>query len=314
MSFQDIKPIENPEDYVKICLRRADKKASLMREKNRGSKKSRIDKSRDVEITRINVFSDTLSEKMQSIVKDFPSLDQLTDFYVELVKLVIGTKELKKSLASIDWAKKQIRKFNGVYTGKIIKCKDLSKISSYRREMIGRSNSLMKQIKKHLEFAEFARKQLKEFPSIKSDHEIIAIAGFPNVGKTTLLKSLTGSDAEINEYAFTTKRLNIGYIKDKKIQFLDTPGTLNRKKMNYIELQADLALKMLASRIIYVFDITEPYPLKDQEKLLKNIKKLKKEVLLYLSKTDLLDKKDIEDFKKKYDILSFDELKKILIK
>ncbi len=64
--------------------------------------------------------------------------------------------------------------------------------------------------------------------------------------------------------------------------------------------------------IIYVFDITEPFPLTVQKKLLQNLKKEDKEVILYLSKTDILDEKKVAEFKKHYDVLSFEEIGTVL--
>ena len=63
----------------------------------------------------------------------------------------------------------------------------------------------------------------------------------------------------------------MGYlVKDKKkVQLIDTPGTLKRfDKMNVIEQRAHLAMKYCADMIIYIFDLTEPYPIEEQRKLL----------------------------------------------
>src|SRR3989338_4661337 len=91
-------------------------------------------------------------------------------------------------------------------------------------------------------------KIMGNFPSIKENIFTVAIAGFPNVGKSTLLNKLTGAHAEIANYAFTTRSLNLGYMfEDGKriVQVIDTPGTLNRhEKMNYIEIQAELAMQL----------------------------------------------------------------------
>ena len=101
----------------------------------------------------------------------------------------------------------------------------------------------------------------------------------------------------------------MGYIvsRGQKIQLLDTPGALNRfDKMNIIEKQAFLAMRFLSDVIIYIFDLTESYPLKDQEKLFKKIvKDFDKPMLVYLSKTDILEKTAdgramIEEFKKNH--------------
>ncbi|MFH1510638.1 MAG: GTPase, partial [Candidatus Woesearchaeota archaeon] len=117
----------------------------------------------------------------------------------------------------------------------------------------------------------------------------VAITGFPNVGKTTLLSRLTGSTPEIQNYSFTTKNINIGYIKTQEclIQVMDTPGSLNRGRMNPMEKQADLVLKHLASIIVYVFDPTEPYSMQDQIKLYESVNSMGKPVICYASKTDI---------------------------
>ena len=144
---------------------------------------------------------------------------------------------------------------------------------------------------------------MKAYPIIKTSLFTVAITGFPNIGKTTLLYKLTGSKPEIKSYAFTTKTINLGYFShnNAKIQVIDTPGTLNRfDKMNNIEKQAFLAMKYCTQLIVYVFDLTEPYPLDKQIELYEKIKLLSLPVIVYLSKTDIIDKKIIQEFKEKY--------------
>jgi nucleolar GTP-binding protein len=155
---------------------------------------------------------------------------------------------------------------------------------------------------------------MADFPVIKTDLFSVCIAGFPNVGKTTLLSKLTVSKPDIQAYAFTTKQLNLGYaeMQGQKIQFIDTPGTLARpEKMNNIEKQAYLAIKYVADLVLYIFDITEPYPLEDQKKLLENLKEFRKPIILYLSKTDILEQDLINKFRQDFKtITDISELKR----
>ncbi len=137
----------------------------------------------------------------------------------------------------------------------------------------------------------------------------IAIAGFPNVGKSTLLSKLTTAKPEIKAYAFTTKTLNLGYYRKHPytLQIIDTPGTLTRfNKMNAIEQQAYLALQYAAHLIVYIYDLTEAsYPLSDQEKLYTHMQELDKPMIVYLSKTDLLTPHQVHTFlQKKPDTLT----------
>ena len=52
--------------------------------------------------------------------------------------------------------------------------------------------------------------------------------GFPSVGKSTLLTTLTGTRSEAAAYEFTTLTCIPGVIhyKDSKIQLLDLPGII----------------------------------------------------------------------------------------
>jgi len=158
----------------------------------------------------------------------------------------------------------------------------------------------MQQINKFLLIIEASRKIMKTFPAVKTSLFTVAIAGFPNVGKSTLLKELTSASPEINSYAFTTKTLNIGYleVQNEKYQFIDTPGTLARfDKMNAIEKRAFLAMKYIANVIVYIYDLSdEAYTVEDQDKLFEQVLDIDKSIIVYLSKTDIADKKKVEDF------------------
>ena len=308
MSFQDIPQIEKPDFYLGVAFRKAKAKAELEREKKR---KDRIIKSKLVEEVKLQAISSSLQKQLNNILEKFPRINQLDEFYRELFKANVDIAGIKKSLAAVKWCAGAVDKLSNEYISKIRKCHELEKVNSIRREYYGRVSSFLKQIKKNLEFIEETRRTVKEFPVVKTSLYTIAIAGFPNVGKTTLLSKLTDSKPEINSYPFTTKGINIGYAEGRyeKIQVLDTPGTLNRfDKMNAIEKQAYLALKFLASKIIYVFDLTEPYPLEMQEKLFRQIKDTGKPVVVYLSKTDILDKEKVKQFKHK--AMTAEELKK----
>ncbi len=320
MNFQNLQAIETPDTYLDIAFRKAKSAVEKVRDKtpiNDKARNPRLDKSKKIESGRIGAIRNVLYDRLIEVVKSFPSIDQMPDFYRELLKCTLDYATLKQSLGAVNWAAKKVNDFFRIYTSKINKTGDLEKVNEYRREFYGRISSVLKKIKEELAYLEECRRIMKDYPAIKTSMPTVAIMGFPNIGKTTLLYKLTGSKPEINSYSFTTKSINISYIKegDKKIQVLDTPGTLNRfDKMNNIEMQAYLALKYCANLIVYIFDITEPFPLKDQEILLENLKKFGKDVLLYLSKTDIIEKETINEFKKKYKVITeIKELKEKII-
>lgn len=293
MSFQDVPKIEKPTFYLDVAFGRARKRAKSPEGRNK------LEKIRVKELSKLEIVSKTLQEKLRTIITKFPNIDNLTEFYNELIRALLEYKQLKKSLGAVNWAQQMISEYTGKYKGKIKGARSLDDINKHKKEYYGRISSFIKQISDELEYLEESRKVIKGFPSIKEGYFTVAIAGFPNVGKTTLLSKLTSSKPDIQAYPFTTKNLNIGYLKEgvKKIQFIDTPGTLNREdKMNEIEKIAYLAIKYCADMIIYVYDITEPYSLENQKKLFKRIKEFDRPTFKYMSKTDVLPAERIKEF------------------
>ncbi|MFT4261365.1 MAG: GTPase [Candidatus Woesearchaeota archaeon] len=269
MDFQKIIQLREPDFYLDVAFKRSKGQPN-----------------------QLEIFSNYLIDTFDKIVRSFPSFDNLSEFHKELVSNFFDYDLVKKHLGTLNWASQKIRTLQNQYK---------KSFNEDKKHFFGRASSVVHQIKPSLEYLENARKMLREFPNIK-DLYTVSIAGFPNVGKTTLLSKITSSKPEINSYAFTTKVINIGYIDRglKKIQILDTPGTLNRPdKMNIIEKQAYLAMRYVTDLIVYIFDLTEPYTLNDQTKLFENIKKYDKEIVIYLSKQDLVGEK-FEEFSKKY--------------
>jgi len=302
MNFQSIKPIEDYQFFLDLAFRRAREKGEKLRStKLRGG---RLEKSNYIELMKMQVIVDTISMRMDDIIRSFPNLDDLDEFYAELLRISLDYAQLKKSLGAINWLGTRSKHMFRIFRSKLEKNKNFDNINKIKGEFLGRLSSMVKQVKKDFTFLEYARRVLKDFPVVKTGLRTVAIAGFPNVGKTTLLYHLTGSKGEINSYPFTTKGVNIGFIGKGKsrLQLLDTPGTLDRfEKMNSIEQVAYLAIKHCAEFIVYVFDPTCEYPMAKQEKLFKKLKKdFGKEIIVFVSKKDLVEKDEYDDINDKF--------------
>jgi len=206
MNFQGLGAVENADWYLDVAFRNANKAASGMRGSLKGN---RLIKSRKLEIAKVETVKKVLDKQLMLILKGFPSIDGLPEFYQELVKITLDYAMLKKSLGGVNWAMKQINKFAGLYAGKIKGCTDYTAVNGIRTQYYGRISSVVKQIKKELLYLEECRKVMKDFPSIKQNSFTVCIAGFPNVGKTTLLSKITTATPEIASYAFTTNHLII---------------------------------------------------------------------------------------------------------
>lgn len=303
MKLEGLGKIEDPDFYLDLAFKKAAKTASEVRSRVKGE---RLKKSKQIELKRIDVIKKELIESLDRIIKSYPSFDNLHIFYQDAINLYFSLNDLKRSLGALNWCAKRIREMHRLYTQKIKRCKEFRMINRIRRSFSGRISSLVKQVGKDLSYLEQCRKLMKGLPDIKTRLYTVAIAGFPNVGKSTLLSRLSKSKPEIQSYPFTTRKLNLGYLiqQHKKIQLIDTPGTLDRfQKMNIIEKMAALSIKYVADMILYVFDLTEAsYPMQSQIKLYSRLKKeYRKPILIYLSKTDMFGKEAradaIEEFR-----------------
>lgn len=305
MNFQTIPPVETPETILDLALKRGARKAAEERRKLR--KGTPLERKAKVEAARFQAIGASLQKSLRTIPTSFPNFEALPELYARLLELSLDVEQLRGALASVATGAKNGERLAREYVRAMRTVPSEASLLRLKREGIGRLSSILKRLGKELSFLAHARTLLRTFPDVKEDAFVVAIAGFPNVGKSTLLNALTGSSAKINTYAFTTKHLNSGSFEYRHhtIQCLDTPGTLSRpEKMNAIEQQAYLAMKYAAHLIIYVYDATEPYPLPDQERLERVIRKYEKPVLLYLSKTDILDQHSIEQFQQEKEVIT----------
>lgn len=309
----NIGKVEDYEFFLDLIFSRAKKRVAMKKASIKGRS---MEKAKALEHLRFDIINSVVADRFNILIQEFPSINDLNDFYTELFRAVIDVDNYKKSLSSLNWASKQVSKMRKLHDSKVDSCENIQALNKLRASFYGRVSSILKRVNKHLLFLDDARKKIESLPVIKEKIFTVAIVGFPNVGKTTLLSKLTPSKPEIAGYSFTTKGINVAYMGNKEIQLLDTPGTLNRfNKMNNIEKQAYLAIKHCANLLVYVLDLTETYPLNDQIKLLENLKDFKKHILVFLSKTDLLEKEKIVPYQKKFKAFTdINDLKNFLMK
>lgn len=266
-------------------------------------------RTRKRERERLIGIRQALAERLRTIPKRFPDVDALSPFYRALlgndVDLDVYRQKLGRVQNTIPLVSKLARSANGA----IAQAPTAEAVKLATNRFIGRVSSAINALGPDLLWLEEVRKMLKTYPTIKERYTL-CIAGFPNVGKSTLLKRLTGANAEIAGYSFTTKGLNTGTLTlgYRQTQVIDTPGTLNRDHMNRIEQQAHLALKHVADAILYVYDLTGEYPIEDQEALRVRMEEYGKPVHNFLSKKDLLTPEQVETFSASHHTISEEQL------
>jgi nucleolar GTP-binding protein len=278
----------------------------LLDQSIRSTKKIQIhDRNRHYEIKKIVIartetFISDLTSRLESYVKKFPTLEKLPLFYQEIIDIKIDTNKLKKALGAVDWARKTILMVYSTQSSSLVKTGNIDFLKQKQKEIYGRVSSIVRQINKELLFLSDAQRILRTFPDIE-DIPTVVIAGYPNVGKSSLIRMLSAAKPEVAQYPFTTKQIYVGHMEKtvhyqkKKYQIIDTPGLLDRplSERNTIERQAIAALRHLADLIVFIFDPTETcgYPMAEQTLMLEDIKKLFDDVpfIIVENKVDIRD-------------------------
>ena len=273
--FRNIPLVLSAEDILKKSFKKADKVQITDR--------NALYKKKKTIIAKTEAFSNTVISALEQYVKKFPSINNLPPFYQELIDIKISVDKLKKALGAVDWARKTCQMIFSKQFKSLRKSSKIDFLSTKQQEIFGRISSVVRQIDKELDLLIDAQLILKKFPDI-SDNPTVVIAGYPNVGKSSLIKCLSSAKPKIAQYPFTTKEIYVGHLERKqghiikRIQIIDTPGLLDRplSKKNAIEKQAIAALTHLADIIIFIIDPTETcgYSLDDQMNLLSQVKKM----------------------------------------
>ncbi len=238
-------------------IRAAQNKSSKVRTKS-SSSVPRLERVRRLEITRLHAFSRFITDRLRQTVEAFPSLEHLHPFYFEMTDLLVGCDSLKRALGAIYNCIIPIKKITENHIDALKLTDNISKMKQTRSAAKGRISSLIRSTTANLNIVINARSVLIKLPSVDPSIPTIVCAGFPNVGKSTLVRAVSTAEPEIAYYPFTTKEVIVGHrtVDTQSIQIIDTPGILDRpmSERNEIEKRAIATLKYLASVIIFMMD------------------------------------------------------------
>jgi len=254
-----------------------------------------LDGRKKTALAKVTASGDIVVTTLQGYRDRFPRIDKEEDFMPELIDIVIGIDRYKKALGAVNWCATGVEKLKNSTLQSIRRSKDPEVIEATRRSFYGRLNSYVNRISDDLLFLQDAKNKLRKLPAVDPSTPTIVVAGFPNVGKSSLVTALSTAEPEVAPYPFTTKGIIVGHVEDdwRKYQIVDTPGLLDREfeKRNDIEKQAVLALRYLTDVMVFVIDPSETcgYGLDVQEKLLSNIQSSFEGVTIIVaeSKSDL---------------------------
>lgn len=261
------------------------------------------------------VFNSDLTPTQAGNIENFagiPVLDR-TGLILDIFSRRARSREgkLQVELAQLNYALPRIRGLGGVMSrlggGIGTRGPGEQELEHDRRKVRRRIQQVKEElgkVRKHREILRAHRKRQNFFS--------IAIVGYTNAGKSTLLNALTGSQARVENKLFATldpmvraappsagepRPLGRAATNGRRdLLFVDTVGFLRDLPHALIEaFQATLEEVREVDLLIHVLDVSSPHAVEFKqavEKVLKEIKAAGKPALLALNKADLLTDED----------------------
>ncbi len=258
------------------------------------------------EKARIKTAANIVVEKLREIAYNMPFVDDMHPFYRELLSIFVDIGEYRRALGHVKAVIEVVRKIEKECLYMLTLVATPKDAANVRKAFFGRVADVLRSLDSDFRMLRRAVDALRKLPDIDPEFPTIVVAGMPNVGKSSIVRRVSTAKPEVKEYPFTTRKLVLGHIRlghDFRIQIMDTPGLLDRplSERNEIELQAILALKHLARKIIFVVDPTghSGFDLASQINLLKEIREYfpKKPMVIAINKADLATQEQIAEAK-----------------
>ncbi|MCD6559885.1 MAG: GTPase HflX [Palaeococcus sp.] len=171
----------------------------------------------------------------------------------------------------------------------------------YLKHIRYRMGRIRKELERVKEDRAVKRKRREEVGFI-----LLALAGYTNAGKSTLLNVLAGEELETRDQMFTTLSTTTRNfkVKGKKVLITDTVGFIDNLPPFIVEaFHSTLEEIIQADIILLVLDVSEPWSEIKRKFLasihvLRELKALDKPLIVVLNKKDLTSKEDVEDKRK----------------
>ena len=181
-NFKAIPPIPKSNELIDIILSKTQRKTPTVT--HPGYQITRI---RRFYMRKVKFTYDGIAEKIDSVVKSFPKLDDIHPFYADLINILYDKDHYKMALGNLNSAKTTCEKICGDYV-KLLKYGDsLYRCKQLKVAALGRMMTILTKLNSSLNYLEEVRKHLGRLPSIDPTSRTLLLTGFPNVGKSSFI-------------------------------------------------------------------------------------------------------------------------------
>lgn len=262
-----------------------------------------IVKAKKREGSRIRLVEKITAGYLESLVKSVPTVDNLHPFYRDMLEILVGIPSAKAALGRLSRTARIIHEAGKSASRQLKTARNPAVAAGARRAFFGRATSLIRDATEDLTFLAELREKMKDLPTADPSVPTVVLAGYPGVGKSTVVSMVSSARPQIRSYPFTTQEIVVGHYRTARslIQMVDTPGLLDRplSERNRTELLAISALGQLANIIAFLVDVSEAngFSISAQKRLYEDLREAfpGKEILVFFNKTDLASDSQLKE-------------------
>lgn len=236
---------------------------------------SALERQRRLALRKIGRTSGNLLRQLRIRSRTLSDAESVGAFRRALLDARWGPGALDRSLLRVRRAQERLIRLRTEEERRVPRLAEREEIAQAVRRYYGRSASLIREVAPDLLRLKEGERLLRDRPSLEDQASTVAVVGYPNVGKSSLLARLTRARPKIASYPFTTVAVAVGHAKLGRVgrtQFVDTPGMLERseEERNPIEREAFLAIRESGQVVVFLLDPSGScgWPLSEQEALL----------------------------------------------
>lgn len=288
-NFKSINHVPNSKSLIDIALNKTQRKTPTV------IRTSQIPQIRAFYTRKIRFAAQQFSDRLTTITTQFPRVEDVHPFYGDLMNVLYDRDHYKMALGHANTIRGVVDRVSAEYT-KLVKFSDsLYRAKMLKRAALGRMATAVKGLSKSLEYLEEVRQHLSRLPVIDPTGLTLLVCGYPNVGKSSFVNSISRAQVDVQPYAFTTKNLYVGHFDHSYSiwQVIDTPGILDHpiEERNTIEMVTVTALAHIQSAVLFFIDLSpnSAYTISEQVALFESLQPLFCNFLVVISKSDLLN-------------------------
>jgi len=191
-NFKSIPIVHNASELINVILSKTQRKTPTVI--HPGFKITRI---RKFYMRKVKFTNQSIEEKIDDIIGNFPKLDDIHPFYGDLINILYDRDHYKMALGYLHTAKNLCEKIANDYV-KLMKYADsLYRCKQLKVAALGRMATTLKKLNSSLIYLEEVRKHLGRLPSIDPNARTLILTGYPNVGKSSFMNNITNANVEV---------------------------------------------------------------------------------------------------------------------